>query len=49
VTEPDAIGAETLGDFLCHCARLDVPELPVLLKDARLRDAYETRRDAYER
>jgi hypothetical protein len=49
VTEPDAIGAETLGDFLCHCARLDVPELPVLLKDARLRDAYETCRDAYER
>ena len=48
VSEPDAISVETLGDFLCHCARLEVPELPVLLKDARLRDAYETRQGAYE-
>ena len=47
VSEPDAISVETLGDFLCHCARLDVPELPVLLKDERLRTAYETRRDVY--
>lgn len=38
-----AISPEILGDFLCHCERLGVPELNSLLKDTHLRDCYNAR------
>ena len=43
----DDINPDLLGDFLCHCARLEVPEMHRLLEDERIRGIFAARRALY--